>query len=72
MEARSSWCALEGQLTRRVVPMVYSFVCHAFSSILLSLSLSLHRVGVHLLDSEGLEGRLKSLQRVINHVHWPM
>ena len=33
-----------------VVPMVYSFVCHAFSSILLSLSLSLNRVGVHLLD----------------------
>ena len=41
MEVRSAWCALEGRLTRRVVPMVYSFVCHAFSSILLSLSLFL-------------------------------
>ena len=72
MEARSAWCALEGRITRRVLPMVYSFVCHAFSSILLSLSLSLHRIGVHLLDSEGPEGRLKSLQAVIRHVHWPM
>ena len=50
METRSTWCALEGQLTRPVVPMVYSFVCRAFSSILLSLSLSLHRIGVYLLD----------------------
>ena len=41
MEARSASCALEGRITRRVVPMVYSFVCHAFSSILLSLSLFL-------------------------------
>ena len=41
MEARSAWCALEGRLTRRVVFMVYSFVCLAFSSILLSLSLFL-------------------------------
>ena len=47
MEAGSAWCALEGRLTRRVLPKVYSFVCHAFSCILLSLSLSLHRVGVH-------------------------
>ena len=72
MEARSAWCALEGRLTHRGVPMVYSFVCHAFSSILLSLSLSLHRIGVHLLDCEGAEGQLKSFQRIIRHVHWPM
>ena len=72
MEARGAWCALEGRLTRQVVLMVYSFVCHAFSCILLSLPLSLHRVGVHLLDRESPEGRLKSLRRVINHVHWPI
>ena len=71
MEARGAWCALEGRLTRRVLPMVYSFVCHAISCILLSLPLTLHRVGVHLHDWEGPEGRLKSLQRVINNVHWP-
>ena len=41
MGDRSAWCALEGRITRRVVPIVYSFVCHAFSSILLSLSLFL-------------------------------
>ena len=35
MEARGAWCALEGRLTRGVVPMVYSFVCHAFSCELL-------------------------------------
>ena len=40
MEARSTWCALEGRIIRRVVPLVCSFVCYAFSSILLSLSLS--------------------------------
>ena len=50
MEARSASCAFEGTIIRRVVPLVYSFVCYAFSSILLSLSLSLHRMGVHLLD----------------------
>ena len=50
MEARSAWCALEGMIIRRVVPLVCSFVCYAFCSILLSLSLSLHRMGVHLLD----------------------
>ena len=41
MEARSAWCALEGRIIRRVVPLVCSFVCYAFSSILLSLSLFL-------------------------------
>ena len=41
MQARSAWCAFEGRLTRRVLPMVYSFVCYAFSSILLSLPLFL-------------------------------
>ena len=50
MEARSAWCALEGMIIPRVVPLVCSFVCYAFSSVLLSLSLSLHRMGVHLLD----------------------
>ena len=53
MEARSACCALEGRIIRQVVPFVCSFVCYAFSSILLSLSLSLHGMGVHLLDSEG-------------------
>ena len=41
MEARSAWCALEGMIIRRAVPLVFSFVCYAFSSILLSLSLFL-------------------------------
>ena len=50
MEARSAWCAFEGRIIRRVVPLICSFVCYAFSSILLSLSLSLHRMGVHLFD----------------------
>ena len=40
MEARSAWCALEGRIIRRAVPLVYSFVCF-ISSILLSLSLFL-------------------------------
>ena len=31
-------------------PLVGSCVCYAFSSILLTLSLPLHRMGVHLLD----------------------
>ena len=43
MEARSAWCALEGRIIRGVVPLVCLFLCHVFSSILLSLSLSLHR-----------------------------
>ena len=71
MEARSAWCALEGRIIRRVVPLVCSFVCFV-SSILLSLSLSLHRMRVHLLDLEGPEGRLKSFQRILRHVRWPM
>ena len=40
MEARSAWCALEGRIICRVVPLVCSFVCFV-SSILLSLSLLL-------------------------------
>ena len=36
MEARSAWCAFEGRIIRRVVPLVCSFVCYAFSSILLA------------------------------------
>ena len=39
MEARSAWCALEGRIIRRFLPLVCSFVCFV-SSILLSLSLS--------------------------------
>ena len=50
MGAGSAWCTLEGMIIRRVVPLVCSFVCYAFSSILLSLSPSPHRMGVHLLD----------------------
>ena len=50
MEARSTCCAPEGRIIRPVVPLVCSFVCYAFSSILLTLPLSLHRMGVHLLD----------------------
>ena len=72
MEARSAWCAFEGRIIRRVVPLVCSFVCYAFSSILLALSLSLHRMSVPLLDCEGPEGRLKSFHRILRHVHWPM
>ena len=41
MEATSAWCALKGMIIRRVVPLVCSFVCYAFSRILLSLSLFL-------------------------------
>ena len=41
MEARSAWCAFEGRLIRQVLPLVFSFVCYAFSSILLALSLFL-------------------------------
>ena len=71
MEARSAWCALEGRIIRRVLPLVCSFVCFV-SSILLSLSLSLHRLSVHLLDLEAPEGQLQSFQRILRHVHWPM
>ena len=49
MEARRAWCAFEGRIIRRVMPLVYSFVCFV-SSILLSLSLSLQSLSVHLLD----------------------
>ena len=72
MEARSAWCAFEGRIIRRVVPLICSFVCYAFSSILLSLSLSLYRMGVHLFDRECPEGRLKSFHRILRHVRWPM
>ena len=41
MVVRSAWCALEGRATRRVVPIVYSFICHALPSILFTLSLFL-------------------------------
>ena len=41
MEARGASCALEGRIIRRVVPLVCSFVCYDFSSILFSLSLFL-------------------------------
>ena len=41
MEARSAWCAFEGMIIRRVLPLVCSFVCYALSSILLSLYLFL-------------------------------
>ena len=72
MEARSAWCALEGRIICRVVPLVCSFVCYAFFSIPLALSLSLHRMAVHLLDLEGPEGGLKSFHPILRHVHWPM
>ena len=72
MEARGAWCALEGWLARWVMPINYSFVCHAFSCILLSLPLSLHRVGVPLFDWEAPEGRLQSLEQIVSRVHWPM
>ena len=50
MEARSAWCAFEGRIIRQVLPLVFSFVCYAFSSIFLALSLPLHRMSDHLLD----------------------
>ena len=49
MEARSAWCAFEGRVIRQVLPLVLSFVCFV-SSILLALSLPLHRLSDHLLD----------------------
>ena len=39
MEARSAWCAFEGRVLRRVLPLFLSFVC-SFSNILLALVLS--------------------------------
>ena len=50
MEARSAWCAFEGRIIRQVLPLVFSFVSYTFSSILLALSLPLHRMSDHLLD----------------------
>ena len=50
MEARSAWCAFEGRLIRQVLALVFSFVCYAFFSILLALSLPLHRMSDQLLD----------------------
>ena len=49
MEARSAWCAFEGRVIRQVLPLFLSFVCFV-SSILLALSLPLHRLSDHLLD----------------------
>ena len=72
METRSAWCAFEGRIIRQVLPLVLSFVCYAFPSILLALSLPLHRMSDHLLDSEAPEGRPESFQRILRHVHWPM
>ena len=37
MEARSAWCAFEGRVMRRVLPLFLSFVCFV-SRILLALS----------------------------------
>ena len=71
MEARSAWCAFEGRVIRQVLPLFLSFVCF-FSSILLALSLPLHRLRHHLFDGEGPEGRLESIQGVLRHLHWPM
>ena len=72
MEGRSAWCAFEGRVICQVLPLFLSFVCF-FSSILLALSLPLHRLSDHhLFDCEGPEGRLESIQRVLSHFHWPM
>ena len=49
MEARSAWCAFEGRVIRQVLPLFLSFVCFV-SSILLALSLRLHRLSDHLFD----------------------
>ena len=55
MEGRSAWCAFEGRVIRQVLPLFLSFVCF-FSSILLALSLPLHRLSDHhLFDCEGLK-----------------
>ena len=74
MEARSAWCAFEGRVIRQVLPLFLSFVCF-FSSILLALSsLPLHRLSDHdhLIDRQGPEGRLESIQGVLSRIHWPM
>ena len=44
MEVRSAWCALEGRLTRRVVPMVF-FLSAMLSPASFSLSLSFYSQG---------------------------
>ena len=49
MEARSAWCTFEGRVIRQVLPLFLSFVCFV-SSILLALSLPLHRLSDDLLD----------------------
>ena len=52
MEARSAWCAFEGRVLRQVLPLFLSFVCFV-SSILLALSLPLHRLlRDHLFDRQ--------------------
>ena len=71
MEARSAWCAFEGRVIRQVLPLFLSFVCFV-SSILLALSLPLHRLRDHLFDRQGPEGRLESIQGVLSRFHWPM
>ena len=71
MEARSAWCAFEGRDIRQVLPLLLSFVCFV-SSILLALSLPLHRLSHHLFDGQGPEGRLESIQGVLSRIHWPM
>ena len=75
MEARSAWCAFEGRVMRRVLPLFLSFVC-SFSSILLALvlSLPLHRLRLrdHFLNRQGPEGRLEAIQGVLRRIHWPM
>ena len=71
MEARSAWCAFEGRVIRQVLPLFLSFVCFV-SSILLALPLPLHRLRDHLFDSQGPEGRLESIQRVLSRFRWPM
>ena len=71
MEARSAWCAFEGRDIRHVLPLFLPLVCFV-SSILLALSLPLHRLRDHLLDLQGPEGRLESIQGVLSRIHWPM
>ena len=71
MEARSAWCAFEGRVIHQVLPLFLSFNCF-FSSILLALSLPLHRLRDHLFDRQGPKGRLESIQGVLSRFHWPM
>ena len=71
VEARSGWCAFEGRIMRQVLPLFLSFVCFV-SSILLALSLPLHRLRDRLFDGQGPEGRLESIQGVLSCIHWPM